>query len=346
MLNLGKILLKNQSLIKTSFQKNFNHLKSFESKNLFSEKIKSICKPEAIKFSTGSKNWQKIKLKLSSNSERVGIAALGAGQIVLAGSSLVGLGALCYYGLGLSSTPGIIDEAALWPKYVQVRVRDVYMHFLVSLAATAASSYAVSQSPELLGLVSKNGFLGVALTIAALMGTSMLCNSIEYTPGFGPKQLSWLLHTSVLGAVIAPLTVLGGPLLLRAAIYTAGVCGGMSTVAMCAPSEKFLNWGGPLAAGLGVVFLASIGSAFLPPTGAVGLSLYSISMYGGLVLFSLFILHDTQRIVHAAKNHPENSFNSKSFDPIRQSMSIYMDTINIFIRIAMIMANSSGNRKR
>lgn len=62
-----------------------------------------------------------------------------------------------------------------------------------------------------------------------------------------------------MGAVIAPLTLLGGPLMLRAAWYTAGIVGGLSTVAMCAPSEKFLNMGGPLAVGFGVVFASSLG---------------------------------------------------------------------------------------
>lgn len=62
-----------------------------------------------------------------------------------------------------------------------------------------------------------------------------------------------------MGAVIAPLTLLGGPLMIRAAWYTAGIVGGLSTVAMCAPSEKFLNMGGPLAVGLGVVFASSLG---------------------------------------------------------------------------------------
>jgi hypothetical protein len=41
--------------------------------------------------------------------------------------------------------------------------------------------------------------------------------------------------------------------------YTAGVVGGLSTVAACAPSDKFLNMGGPLAIGFGVVFASSIG---------------------------------------------------------------------------------------
>lgn len=64
-----------------------------------------------------------------------------------------------------------------------------------------------------------------------------------------------------MGAVIAPLTLLGGPLMIRAAWYTAGIVGGLSTVAMCAPSEKFLNMGGPLAVGFGVVFASSLGES-------------------------------------------------------------------------------------
>ena len=50
-----------------------------------------------------------------------------------------------------------------------------------------------------------------------------------------------------------------GPLAARAALYTAGVVGGLSLTAACAPSEKYLRWSGPLSLGLGVVFVASIG---------------------------------------------------------------------------------------
>ena len=42
-------------------------------------------------------------------------------------------------------------------------------------------------------------------------------------------------------------------------MYTAGVVGGLTLTAACAPSERFLHWGGPLSLGLGVVFVASIG---------------------------------------------------------------------------------------
>uniref|UniRef100_H2ZDI6 Growth hormone-inducible transmembrane protein n=1 Tax=Ciona savignyi TaxID=51511 RepID=H2ZDI6_CIOSA len=152
--------------------------------------------------------------------------------------------------------------------------------------------------------------------------------------------MAWLAHTGVIGAVIAPLTLMGGPLLIRAAWYTAGIVAGLSTVALCAPSEKFLNMGGPLAAGLGVVFVSSIGSAFIPPTGALGMGLYSVAVYGGLILFGAFLLYDTQRIIKRAESVPHPAYTTVPYDPVNASMSIYMDTINIFIRIATIMADN------
>ena len=50
-----------------------------------------------------------------------------------------------------------------------------------------------------------------------------------------------------------------GPLVARAAVYTAGVVGGLTLTAACAPSEKYLHMGGPLALGLGVILVASLG---------------------------------------------------------------------------------------
>ena len=56
-----------------------------------------------------------------------------------------------------------------------------------------------------------------------------------------------LAHYAVMGTVLAPICFLGGPILCRAAWYTAGMVGGLSTVAVTAPSDKFLYMGGPLA---------------------------------------------------------------------------------------------------
>jgi len=52
-----------------------------------------------------------------------------------------------------------------------------------------------------------------------------------------------------------------GPLVARAALYTAGVVGGLTLTAACAPSEKYLHMSGPLSLGLGVVLVASLGQS-------------------------------------------------------------------------------------
>lgn len=155
--------------------------------------------------------------------------------------------------------------------------------------------------------------------------------------------MAWMTHSAVVGAILAPLCLLGGPLMLRAAWYTAGVVGGLSTVAVCAPSEKFLSLGGPLAIGLGVVFASSLAGMFLPPTTALGAGLASISLYGGLLLFSGFLLYDTQKIIKRAENQPLHGV--QPFDPVNNSISIFMDTVNIFVRIVSILAGGGNRRK-
>lgn len=54
--------------------------------------------------------------------------------------------------------------------------------------------------------------------MAAMIGSSMVVHSIPYEPGFGAKQMAWMVHTGVIGAVLAPLCFVAGPLALRAAV--------------------------------------------------------------------------------------------------------------------------------
>ncbi|XP_075466573.1 growth hormone-inducible transmembrane protein isoform X1 [Ascaphus truei] len=266
-----------------------------------------------------------------------------AGRLVVAGGAVVGLGALCYYGLGMSNEIGAIEKAIVWPQYVKDRIRSTYMYFAGSISLTALSAVAVSRSPALMNLMMRGSWMAIGVTFAAMIGAGMLVRSISYDQSPGAKHLAWMLHAGVMGAVVAPLTLLGGPLLIRAAWYTAGVVGGLSTVAMCAPSEKFLNMGAPLGVGLGLVLVSSIGSAFLPPTSMFGAGLYSIAIYGGLVLFGMFLLYDTQKVIKRAETYP--MYGVVKFDPINSCLGIYTDTLNIFIRLAMMLAGGGGRKK-
>lgn len=264
--------------------------------------------------------------------------AFNMGQGALAGASVLGLGALVFYGLGLSNEVGTVDRAVLWPQEVKNRIRDTYAYFGASIGLTAATAVGIFRTPALLNIVSRGGMISLGVSLVAMIGTGMIARSIPYEEGLGQKQLAWALHCAVLGAVVAPMCLLGGPLLMRAAWYTAGMVGGLSTVALCAPSDKFLYMGGPLAMGFGVVFASSMATMFLPPTTALGAGLASVALYGGLILFGGFILYDTQKIIYKAERHPTYGYNIQKYDPINSSMGIYTDTINIFIRIASILA--------
>ncbi|XP_054165017.1 growth hormone-inducible transmembrane protein-like [Oppia nitens] len=266
------------------------------------------------------------------------------GQGMIGGGALLGIGALCYYGLGLSNAPGIYERSMAWEQHVRERIHTTYAYFGSGLGLTAAAAAAALRSPAVMRMMTRNSLMSLLLTMGAMIGTGVVAQSIPYREGFGAKQLAWAAHCGVVGAVIAPLCLMGGPLIMKAAVLTAGIVGGLSAVAVCAPSDRFLNMGGPLAIGLGVVFASSLGSMFLPPTTALGASLFSLSVYGGLLLFSAFLLYDTQRIVRKAETHPV--YTDRPFDPINASISIYLDVINIFIRLVTILGMGGAGKRR
>ena len=132
------------------------------------------------------------------------------GRWFIAGGAAVGLGALCYYGLGMSNEIGAIEKAVIWPQYVKDRIHSTYMYLAGSIGLTALSAVAVSRTPALMNFMMRGSWITIGATFAAMIGAGMLVQSISYEQSPGPKHLAWLLHSGVMGAVVAPLTILGG----------------------------------------------------------------------------------------------------------------------------------------
>ena len=68
-----------------------------------------------------------------------------------------------------------------------------------------------------------------------------------------------------------------------------------------------------------------VAGMFLPPTTALGAGLYSISIYGGLVLFGMFLLYDTQKIVKRATTTPQYAV--QPFDPVNAYVLLSSSTL-------------------
>lgn len=264
------------------------------------------------------------------------------GMLSLGVASAAGIGALCYYGLGMSNVEGAIDRSVLWPRYVKDRIQSTYAHLGAGMAISAGAAYATFNSPAAMRFFS-GGSIPIAIgSFVALIASSMLVQSIPYEQGFGMKQFAWAGHCSLLGMILAPCSLVGGPVIIRAATYTAGIVGGLSAIAVCAPSERFLISSAPISIALGAVVASSLGSMFLPPTSRIGLGLYGISLYGGLLLFSGLLLYDTQKTIKKAELHP--TYSMAPFDPINNSLHIYMDILNIFIRMLQIFSGTSKRK--
>ena len=171
-------------------------------------------------------------------------------------------------------------------------------------------------------------------SMLATMGCIHLTMGMSYDQNPVGKHLGWILTSGMVGFSLLGLsTIAGGAIVQQAALITGCIVGGMSATAMVSPSDTFLQMGPYLGVGFGIVIAASLGGMFFPGSSL----LMNISLYGGLGLFGLYTAHDTQRVLHDAQVF-------ERFDPISEQMSLYMDTINIFVRVVQILMMQQRKR--
>lgn len=82
---------------------------------------------------------------------------------------MFGVGALCYYGLGLSNEIGAVDRAQMWPQVVRDRIRSTYGYFTASLVFTATAAYGVSRSRLMYTMMRASPWLVSALFLFSLL---------------------------------------------------------------------------------------------------------------------------------------------------------------------------------
>jgi FtsH-binding integral membrane protein len=90
-------------------------------------------------------------------------------------------------------------------------------------------------------------------------------------------------------------------------------------------------WGGALSMCCGGMFAVSLLMMFTQSP-----VLFNFWLYGGLLLNGGLVLYKTQAIIHHAKVKPV-------YDPINESIGIYLSAINIFQRILLILM---GNKRK
>ncbi|KAI0756875.1 Bax inhibitor family protein [Daedaleopsis nitida] len=193
------------------------------------------------------------------------------------------------------------------------------------LAITALVARTMFKNGFAFRIMSANPWVVLGVSLVGSIGTMMgaMYTSPENTV---LKHTFWLGFNVCQAATLSPLFFLSPAILSRAALYTAGVVGSLSYVGATAKNDKYLYMGGPLLAGVTVVALSSLAPMALP-LGMRGLAISeAISLYGGLAVFSGFVLFDTQKILHHAKLAEEGRLPR---DPLKESIGLQLDMINI-----------------
>lgn len=131
-----------------------------------------------------------------------------------------------------------------------------------------------------------------SLGLAGSIGT-MFCTLRTSPDNTIPKYAFWLAFNACQAATLSPLYFYSPVLLSKAALYTLGIVGSLSYVGATAKTNQYLYMGGPLLAGVSVVALSSLAPLVLPVTAARTLmATEAISLYGGLAVFSGFVLYE------------------------------------------------------
>jgi len=211
---------------------------------------------------------------------------MGLGKMFGAGvaaASLTGITYLSYMGHKQSMKATPYQQMQLFNPIVKERLQKTIAYFSASVAGTGAACFFLRNS----SLAYSSPILMLVASIATMIGSQMC----DYETQWALKNLLYGGFITTMGMSIVPLVnMYSMPIIIDAMMATAMTVGSLGVVAYNAPSEQFLNWGGPLAIGLGGMLGVSLLSIFYPGSPA----LYNIYMYGGLLLFSGFVLYDTQ----------------------------------------------------
>jgi len=256
--------------------------------------------------------------QLSTGQIKPPTSGFGLGSMMMLGASLAGFAYLGHQVRSMNANQAayLAEGQTYMSPLVQKRLAHTFGWFGYGLMSTSAFVYAMRNSTRHVG--------GIPLLIGSL-GTLYVAHMIDYETALPAKALAYTAFSGLIGMSILPLIqISAASAVADAALATGLSMTALSATAYYAPSEQFLNWGGALSMASAGMLFVSVASMFSPSRG-----LFNIWLWGGLGLTGAFTLYDTQAILYRAKTMAK-------YDPLGNSIGIYLNAINFFVRFLMI----------
>lgn len=263
------------------------------------------------------------KKSFSSNNFNSSSAATGFKYLAL-GVSVAGLSFLTMRNMNRASAYNkalISSEISYNQNVVNMRTRDTLVYFASGLALTGGLTTVMARSRLL------TTAMNPLYSLLSLPVTLFFMYKVHTTPSKDSlKPLYFIGFNSCMAFSLVPLSAMIPAVVLRdAGLLTSGLMTGLGLVAYSSKDDAFIGWSGYLGAGLGAMAALSIANIFLNSP-----VINNIWLYGGLALFTFMTIHDVKEVQIRAKKQ-------EVFDPMGESIRVYMDFINIFIRLALIL---------
>ena len=206
-------------------------------------------------------------------------------------------------------------------------LKATYQLFAGSLLAATAGAY--------IGLGIVNILMGPMKWVLFAIELGLIffvIPRVKHTPGVNLAVL--FVFTFITGLTIAPLLAAifampsGAAIVGQAFLMTAVAFGGISMFAMTTKRD-FSSMGKFLFIALIIMIVAGISNIFIQSS-----MMQLIIASGGALLFSAFILYDTQNIIKGGYD-----------SPVEAALSLYLDFFNLFVSLLQILGimNSNNN---
>jgi FtsH-binding integral membrane protein len=229
------------------------------------------------------------------------------------------------------------------PTFEREYLNQTFMHTGLGIGIIGLAASTLHRSGWSYRLMSMNPWVVIIGGLACSIGT--MYGTFNTDPSnYVQKYALWTGFNVTQALILAPLMFMSPAILARAGLYTIGMMGSIAFVGATAKQEKYLYLGGPLLAGVAIVAISGFAPLVLPATAVRTLAwTENLWLYGGLAVFGGFTLYDVQKILHHARMSERGLVRK---DVVNESISLELDFINIFVRMAQILAMRQGSRRK
>lgn len=224
---------------------------------------------------------------------------------------------------GKADLSGLLRNAEL-PPAVQSHLQKVYTTLAMAVVMVAAGA-AVDMRVRVGGILTSLVSVGLVMMLAPGSGRPTGQRTAILAGCAFAKGLS-------IGPLVALAAHVDPSLIVTAFLGTATVFACFTASAVFAKRQQFLALGGILGSGVSLLLMLSFANMFFRSA-----AMYSVHLYLGLVIFSGYVLYDTQLVIERAR--------AGNTDYIWDALELLIDFVAIFVRILIILLKNSGDKK-